>query len=52
MPVTNEKGSPVSKTKRLELLLNYCRTVVRSDDDLLQDAMGQYRTYLATQQRS
>ena len=51
MQAINEKGSPLPKVARLEVLLNFCRTVVRSDDDLLRLAMGQYEQFLAGQQR-
>ena len=51
MPANMEKGSPLPKVARLEVLLNFCRTVVRSDDDLLRLAMGQYEQFLAGQQR-
>ena len=52
MQANSEKGSSHPKTTRFELLLNFCRTVVRSDDELLRDAMGQYQQFLLSQQRS
>lgn len=38
--------TPVQKT---ELLLNFCRSVLRSDDELLRSAMRQYERFLASQ---
>ncbi len=52
MEVINKKGSPLPPAAQIEILLNFCRTVVRSDDDLLKSAMGQYEQFLATQQHS
>jgi hypothetical protein len=49
MAANNGTGSPLATAKRLEVLLNFCRTVVRSDEDLLRSAMGQYQQFLLTQ---
>ncbi|HLI76922.1 MAG TPA: hypothetical protein VKV02_08245 [Acidobacteriaceae bacterium] len=51
MAAVIEKGSPTATTINLHTLLNYCRTVVRSDDDLLKHAMLQYEQSLTPQQR-
>lgn len=46
MAAVNEKGSPVASTIRLETILNFCRTVVRTNDTQLQLAMTQYEQFL------
>lgn len=51
MTANNGMGSSLAKTTSIELLLNYCRTVVRSDDHLLRIAMDEYAQSLSTQQR-
>ena len=50
MAANTRKGSPHPSTVRLELLLNFCRTVVRCDDEHLKLAMGEYQQFLASQQ--
>ncbi len=52
MPASTEKGSPVAQTARIAILLNFCHTVLRSDDELLRHAMVEYRQFLAMQQRA
>lgn len=52
MAVITQKGSFPSHTSRLEVLVNYCRTVVRGEDEHLRLAMGQYQEFLASQQRN
>ncbi len=51
MAAVNDKGSPIPSTIRLHLLLNYCRTVVRSDDTHLQVAMSEYERALTSTSR-
>lgn len=50
MHANNEKGSPLPGPARIEVLLNFCRTVVRGNDENLKLAMGQYQEFLAGQQ--
>ncbi|MBE7158504.1 MAG: hypothetical protein INR62_08745 [Rhodospirillales bacterium] len=52
MQVISDTDSSTARTARLQILLNYCRTVVRSDEDSLRLAMGQYRQALAAEQGS
>lgn len=49
MAAVYEKGSAVASTIRLQLLLNYCRTVVRCEDTQLKSAMQDYACALAVQ---
>lgn len=49
MAAVYEKGSPIASTIRLQLLLNYCRTVVRCDDTQLKLAMHEYASALGMQ---
>ena len=49
MAANTHKGSPLPTTHRLQILLNFCRVVVRSDENHLQVAMLEYERSLSNQ---
>ncbi len=49
---TSQKGSALAETSNRDLLLNFCRTVVRSDDDSLKLAMAEYEQFLLGEQQT
>ncbi len=46
MTTNNKKGTPLTTTFRQQVIVNYCRTVLRTNDDLLQHAISQYQQSL------
>ena len=50
MPANNKKGSALNNAFRRQVIVNFCYTVLRSDDDLLKLAMVQYQQSLTPKQ--
>ena len=50
MRANTEKRSTLAKAKHLQILVNFCRTVVRSEADLLELAIEEYEQFLRAQQ--
>lgn len=48
MNAISEKGTSANSTFRQQLIVNFCHTVLRSDDDLLRRAIDRYQQSLAT----
>ncbi len=51
MQAMNEKGTALTNTFRQQVIVNFCHTVLRSDDDLLKQAIDRYQQSLITQNR-
>ena len=51
MQGNNEKGTPLTNTFRQQIIVNFCHTVLRSDDDLLKQAIDRYQQSLVTPTR-
>ncbi len=51
MTTHHQKGSGLAHTVSREVIVNFCYTVLRSDDDRLKLAMSQYQQALAAEQR-
>ena len=48
MQANNEKGTPLTSVFRQQVIVNFCHTVLRSDDDLLKQAIDRYQQSLLT----
>lgn len=51
MQAINQKGAAPVQIFRQQVIVNFCHTVLRSNDDLLKQAMSQYQQSLSPQQR-
>jgi hypothetical protein len=51
MNAINQKGASPANTFNLQVIVNFCHTVLRADDDLLQQAITQYQQSLLAQSR-
>lgn len=51
MQANNQKGAPLTNTFRQQVIVNFCHTVLRSDHDLLKQAIDTYQQFLLTPTR-
>ncbi len=46
MQANSEKGTLLTNTFRQQVIVNFCHTVLRHDDDLLRQAIDRYQQSL------
>ena len=51
MHVNKEKGTPLNDTFRQQVIINFCQSVLRSDHDLLKQAINRYQQSLTNPAR-